>query len=123
MTPLKYIEYSKDDIYANMAENPILNYDEAYNIIVSIIEKLSKVRNSESKTTEILEELNSYSGSYKFFFQNWLIKALDDDYSFVYAYNYLCIDKIRRTRMAVYLPKEVNIPTLIKCLKAENPIK
>lgn len=97
----RYLESVKDSIARNLKENPSVswNADEVIERLNEIIGFLSPLRLYKEETHKYLSNLldknqkinpSEIPQSYIPFIQVWLFKVLDQDSTFVYAYNYIC---------------------------------
>lgn len=97
----RYLESVKDSIARNLIENPSVswNADEVIERLNGIIGFLSPIRLHKEETHKYLSNLldenqkinpSKIPQSNILFIQVWLFKVLDQDSTFVYAYNYIC---------------------------------
>jgi len=97
----RYLESVKDSIARNLIENPSVswNADEVIERLNGIIGFLSPIRLHKEETHKYLSNLldenqkinpSKIPHSNILFIQVWLFKVLDQDSTFVYAYNYIC---------------------------------
>lgn len=101
ITPLNYIETHKKLIALNLKENPLVTWgvDEVISFLKDIISNLGPIRSDEVATRNYLSSLlRTNSGQKQVdipisnlpFIENWLFKSLDQDDTFVYAFNFIC---------------------------------
>lgn len=124
MKPLKYIEFVKDEIYINSHENfiPENESDKIYQALKTIISDLSSVRSSESRTEQVLATLKQLPDNEMCFIQSWLLKAIQDDDTFAYAYTDLAQMYNRRGGFLhpIKVPTKVELYELLEKEKQEE---
>jgi hypothetical protein len=123
MKPLVYLNIKKVDILHHITNN-LFTTEEANSIfdeLKSLIINLTVVRHSETLTIEIINSLEEYQEKKKLIFQLWLLKSINNDDSFDYAYEFLA-PKVNYCifRQEVYRPKYISEPVLFKMLEDEN---
>lgn len=87
ITPEWYLWFKMDDIKA------IPNGAEKYDFMENLVRELRKCRNSKVKTQKVLNPFFTTPFEGKEELENWLMKAFEDDDSFVYAYNCMVEDQ------------------------------
>jgi hypothetical protein len=101
ISPLDYLETHSQVIALNLKENQYITWtiDEVLSCLKRIITDLMPIRSDETATNDYLRYLlddyskENQSGipkSYKCFIENWLFKSLDEDKTYVYAFNRIC---------------------------------
>lgn len=101
ISPLDYLETHSQVIALNLKENQYITWtiDEVLSCLKRIITDLMPIRSDETATNDYLRYLlddyskENQSGipkSYKCFIENWLFKSLEQEDTFVYAFNFVC---------------------------------
>jgi hypothetical protein len=91
MEPIEFIETNKDRIIKNSQENWItLDPNDLINHFKWIINHLSSYKSDRERTIKILKEWLEHPDRDKIpFYSMWLMSATENDFTFVYATNYL----------------------------------
>ena len=119
------MEFRKSDIYDNLVSGASFSEYEAdkiYQTLSTFISDLSLVRDSEKSTERILSILEKLPDREMRIVQHWLIKSIQEDNTFVYAYNDLAqtINHQIKISVAPYLLNTTSRDQLCKLLKEEK---
>jgi len=116
------IEY--DEFYSNLTEQN--NYtkekvEQLYQTITNILKLLKTVRMSEFKTIKILDQQTQQLSDYdKTLVEHWLFKAISNDDTFCYAYNFFAKKVNQEEGYAACPIKVISYTDLSKLLEKEN---
>lgn len=134
MEPTKYLEFTKNDILANLTSPGMYSEEvaeEIYDLIIHFVNRFKAVRSSGSKTNEVLQEieelrefkeLRGYEDMKVGSIKHWLLKALYADDTFVYSYNLLAQFSNRKTETDSY-PLKIIMPEDLFILLEEEIAK
>lgn len=126
MNPLKYLKHKKDDIYFNLVKQNRFTNDEAekiYKKLNDIVNTLIPLRHSEKLTEEILLAIEKMPDKNMRIIQDWLIKAIKNDDSFVRAYIPLAQTMNCRSSMGYYKLKDISDSKLFNLLEEEKNVE
>lgn len=89
MKPLEYLEFKKTDIFLELTAGDYHSTDEAneiYRLLIEYTNEFSSARKSEQLTKGILSKIDKLDNDVRSI-KHYLVKALEKDDTFVYAYN------------------------------------
>ncbi|MEI6747805.1 MAG: hypothetical protein WCM93_01475 [Bacteroidota bacterium] len=126
--PLWFINEAKQDFYYQLTSNKFstLQADEMFLFIINIINQLKEIRKVESQTRDTLSKsFEQLLGNNPFdnrgtYIEHWLIKALENNDTYVHAYHYLIQCSNSRSGKGLYLLKTISRIELFKLLEKEN---
>lgn len=127
--PLQYMEFRKSAFFSNLTKKNNFTIEDAaklYQILVDSIKQLEQIRNDELLTTDFIEEKSKELFGYPTFdkvpnmWKHWLLKAISNDVSYVYAYNYLAIESNCQMHWAFYQLNTVSDSELYLILEKEK---
>ena len=130
MKPLEYIRKQKQVIIINSIDDNEYKKNEAETIVKKIehiLKLLSECRISRSLTKQVLKEnLSANIGiisSPDDLVIAWLLKAMNRDYTYLYAFNSLAMKQNRIAENVVYPIKEPDVDKLMELLENEEQNK
>jgi len=125
MKPLDYLSFKRDDIFENLSAGNFHSGGEVQFILQmleSTTNKLIPVRHSEYLTEMVLNELEILPDNIMRSVKHWLVKALIEDDTYVYAYNPLAQFSNRQTGFTHYQIKYISDSELFLLLKEEEEV-
>jgi len=121
MTPKHYLDSRKEDILSNLTG--LYTEAEANDILKDLyffVGKLKTVRRSETLTDEALRLLEGYPDLDRRSIKHWLLKAIQYDDSYVYAYTPLSQESNCRSIGKGYQVKDIAYNELIRLIESED---
>jgi len=127
--PLQYMEFKKSAFFSNLTKENDCTAELAeilYQIIINTINLLEQIRDDQLKSKDLIKETYrdlynnvTFSKEGKLF-EQYLLNALSNDDSYVYAYNYLAQKTNREMHLVAYQVKIVSDSELYKMLEKEK---